>query len=63
MLQENEERIQVVLEDNKVAGLIRLADLFKEISGVLLLSETRYFGGENGRNSFTGQSWDRTAGM
>jgi hypothetical protein len=25
-----------VLEDNKVAGLIRLADLFKEISGALL---------------------------
>jgi CBS domain-containing protein len=39
MLQENVERIPV-LEDNKVAGLIRLADLFKEISGALLLSET-----------------------
>jgi signal-transduction protein with cAMP-binding, CBS, and nucleotidyltransferase domain len=35
MLQENVERIPV-LEDNKVAGLIRLTDLFKEISGALL---------------------------
>ena len=40
MLQENVERIPV-LEDNKVAGLIRLTDLFKEISGALLLSEPR----------------------
>ena len=40
MLQENVERIPL-LEDNKVVGLIRLADLFKEVSGALLLSETR----------------------
>jgi CBS domain-containing protein len=39
MLQENVERIPV-LEDNKVAGLIRLTDLFKEISGALLSGET-----------------------
>jgi len=39
MLQENVERIPV-LEDNKVAGLIRMADLFKEISGALLSGET-----------------------
>ena len=38
MLQENVERIPV-LEDNKVMGLIRLADLFKEISGALLIKE------------------------
>jgi signal-transduction protein with cAMP-binding, CBS, and nucleotidyltransferase domain len=38
MLQEGVERIPV-LEDNKVVGLIRLADLFKEVSGALLLSE------------------------
>jgi signal-transduction protein with cAMP-binding, CBS, and nucleotidyltransferase domain len=38
MLQENVERIPV-LEDNKVAGLVRLADLFKEISGALLSGE------------------------
>jgi CBS domain-containing protein len=38
MLRENVERIPV-LEDNKVAGLIRLTDLFKEISGALLSSE------------------------
>jgi CBS domain-containing protein len=35
MLQENVERIPV-LEGDKVVGLIRLADLFKEISGALL---------------------------
>lgn len=40
MLQENVERIPV-LDDNKVVGLIRLADLFKEISGYLLLSEAQ----------------------
>jgi CBS domain-containing protein len=39
MLQENVERIPV-LEGNKVIGLIRLADLFNEISGALLLKET-----------------------
>lgn len=39
MLQENVERMPV-LEGNKVIGLIRLADLFKEISGALLLKET-----------------------
>jgi len=38
MLQENVERIPV-LEENKVVGLIRLADLFKEISGALLVRE------------------------
>jgi CBS domain-containing protein len=38
MLQEKVERIPV-LEDNKVVGLIRLADLFKEISEALLLPE------------------------
>jgi len=38
MLQENVERIPV-LEGNKVIGLIRLADLFKKISGALLLKE------------------------
>jgi CBS domain-containing protein len=35
MLQEGIERIPV-LEDNKVVGLIRLTDLFREISGALL---------------------------
>lgn len=39
MLQENVERIPV-LEGHKVAGLIRLADLFQEISGALLSGET-----------------------
>ena len=39
MLQENVERIPV-LEGDKVVGLIRLADLFKEISGALLSKET-----------------------
>ena len=39
MLQENVERIPV-LEDNKVAGLIRLADVFKEISKTLLSKDT-----------------------
>jgi CBS domain-containing protein len=38
MLQKNVERIPV-LEDHKVVGLIRLADLFKEISGALLSGE------------------------
>ena len=38
MLQENVERIPV-LEGNEVIGLIRLADLFKKISGALLLKE------------------------
>lgn len=38
MVKEGVERIPV-LEDNKVAGLIRLADLFREISGALLLKE------------------------
>lgn len=40
MLQENVERIPV-LEDSKVVGLIRLTDLFKEISGALLSDETQ----------------------
>ncbi len=39
MLQENVERIPV-LEGDKVVGLIRLADLFKEISEALLLKDT-----------------------
>jgi CBS domain-containing protein len=39
MLQEGVERIPV-LEGDKVTGLIRLADLFKEISGALLLKES-----------------------
>jgi CBS domain-containing protein len=39
MLQENVERIPV-LDDNKVAGLIRLADVFQEISQALLLQDT-----------------------
>jgi CBS domain-containing protein len=38
MLQENVERIPV-LEGDRVAGLIRLADLFQEISEALLLKE------------------------
>jgi CBS domain-containing protein len=38
MIKEGVERIPV-LEDDKVAGLIRLADLFREISGALLLKE------------------------
>ena len=38
MLQENLERIPV-LENQKVVGLIRLADLFQEISGVLLAGQ------------------------
>ena len=40
MLREKVERIPV-LEDNKVVGLIRLADLFQEISGALLSGETQ----------------------
>ncbi len=39
MLQENVKRIPL-MEGNKVIGLIRLADLLKEISGALLLKET-----------------------
>jgi signal-transduction protein with cAMP-binding, CBS, and nucleotidyltransferase domain len=39
MVQENVERIPV-LADNKVAGMIRLADLFKEISQALFAEET-----------------------
>ncbi|RJR47984.1 MAG: CBS domain-containing protein [Deltaproteobacteria bacterium] len=39
MVKENVERIPV-LADNKVAGMIRLADLFREISQVLLEKET-----------------------
>jgi CBS domain-containing protein len=38
MLQENIEKIPVV-EDNKVVGLIRLADVFHEFSGKLLMQE------------------------
>lgn len=39
MVKENVERIPV-LADNKVAGMIRLADLFKEISQALIAEET-----------------------
>ena len=39
MVKETVERIPV-LADNKVAGMIRLADLFKEISQALLVEET-----------------------
>ena len=39
MLRENVERI-TVLENQKVAGLIRLADLFQEISRALLAGES-----------------------
>ena len=39
MLQENVERIPV-LEEKKVAGLIRLADVFNEISKTLLSKDT-----------------------
>jgi len=38
MVKEGVEKIPVI-EDNKVVGLIRLTDLFKEISGALLLNE------------------------